>query len=636
MKFKLSVSQILEFGQRKDSLGNPHQEDSIYPALNAATPDCRLFLVCDGMGGHAAGEVASATVCQAMSDAILAHWSPGELLTDEVLINGISAAYDALDRHDSDPGQEKKMGTTMTFLCLHAGGATVAHIGDSRVYHIRPGESAAQTCILHQTSDHSLVNELVKIGEMTPEEAKVSPRKNVITRAMQPGMPSRSQADIHHITDIRPGDYFYMCSDGMLEQAEAAEICRDFSALFPTDEQKVANLIDETINNRDNHSAIIVHILDVEGAPVAYPAATPKQQPVQRPIQRPMPQHTRPAIASESNTQFAAPAQNDAGIINAAPAICPASRKEISGKINRRAILIAIIALVAVVALSLIFLFTCGRNDKPASKTPATDSPSTETPQIDADDPEDSGMLTDEDDDEGKDIDKNGDDEEPAVPDTNTDAEDETNGGTFGDRIIKGTKDFLENSENQPETIDPDRTKVPNSEGEKPGKEPAPKNSNPFSIFLQHGAGDGEVNSAAGLTMVSMSIVPKPAGTYNQNTPVGTVKLMISSFINKNPEAMVGCLGTSSGDALGALSSKDNLKMFRLVVNSGVVENIKGVKVKVGQLDFNGDEAVVKVTANGISQEIIVNLGKDQKWRINENEAAKVLEPLLSAFDDVI
>lgn len=274
MKFKLKAYSIQEFGQRKDAQGNPHQEDSIYPLYGKQTDADRLFILCDGMGGHDAGEVASATVCEAMSQSVNASAPNSEaLFTDDMLLKAVADAFHALDQKDS--GATKKMGTTMTFLKLHAGGATIAHMGDSRVYHIRPGKDADSTQILFMTEDHSLVNDLVKIGELTPEEARVSPQKNIITRAMQPHMERQPKADIHHVTDIKPGDYFYLCSDGMLEEMEDANIRFNFSDMNGDDENKVQVLTNATIDNRDNHTALIIHILDVEGEAEGVPAAAP-------------------------------------------------------------------------------------------------------------------------------------------------------------------------------------------------------------------------------------------------------------------------------------------------------------------------------------------------------------------------
>ena len=268
MKYKIKVYSIWEYGQRKDAEGNPHQEDCTYPLPNDLKDSDRTFILCDGMGGHDAGEVASSTVCETMGNFILndGHDSEG-IFTDEDLKNAIDAAFSALDKKDN--GAEKKMGTTMTFLKLHNAGATVAHIGDSRVYHIRPGKDGENTDILFVTEDHSLVNDLIKIGELTREEARTSKQKNVITRAMQPNMERKPKADIKHITDIKAGDFFYMCSDGMLEQEEmenGESIRNIFSDAIKSVEDKVSILSEVTKNNKDNHTALIIQILEVEGA----------------------------------------------------------------------------------------------------------------------------------------------------------------------------------------------------------------------------------------------------------------------------------------------------------------------------------------------------------------------------------
>lgn len=257
MKFKIKAYNLQELGQRTN------QEDSLFPALGKSTSDDRLFVLCDGMGGHEKGEVASATVCATLSRVILSAWHPGEVLSDELFLQALSAAYDALDAKDN--GEERKMGTTLTFLCLHASGATVAHIGDSRIYQLRPASKNSPARMVFRTQDHSLVNDLVKIGEITEEEAKHHPQKNVITRAMQPCQEHRAKADIAHITDILPGDYFYMCSDGMLEEASDENILNIITKPNATDEQKLEMLRNVTEENKDNHTAHLIHIDGVEG-----------------------------------------------------------------------------------------------------------------------------------------------------------------------------------------------------------------------------------------------------------------------------------------------------------------------------------------------------------------------------------
>lgn len=283
MRYKLSIYSIWEYGQRIDSEGNPHQEDSIFPNYGQQKESERLFILCDGMGGHEAGEVASSTVCSAMSNSIFESTpDPEGEFSDDNLRKAITDAFNALDALPlGNVSAEKKMGTTMTFLKLHNRGCTIAHMGDSRVYHIRPGKGREDTQILFKTNDHSLVNDLIKVGELTPEEAKLSKQKNIITRAMQPKMERHPKPDVYHTSDIKPGDYFYMCSDGMLEQMEDDNLLFNFSEATGDDENKVKILTQATSQNLDNHSAIIVHILDVidplpiEVAPVAHIVSKP-------------------------------------------------------------------------------------------------------------------------------------------------------------------------------------------------------------------------------------------------------------------------------------------------------------------------------------------------------------------------
>ena len=195
MKVELYRPQaIWELGQRTN------QEDAIFPLLGEATDKDRLFILCDGMGGHEHGEVASQTVCKAMSKFFLTHRE--EPFTDSMLNDALEAAYQQLDSLDS--GGVKKMGTTLCLLYFHQGGLTAAHIGDSRIYHIRPSENR----IIYQSRDHSLVYDLYQAGEIGYEDMANSPQKNIITRAIQPGEDNRVNPAIVHITDIRPGDYF--------------------------------------------------------------------------------------------------------------------------------------------------------------------------------------------------------------------------------------------------------------------------------------------------------------------------------------------------------------------------------------------------------------------------------------------
>ena len=255
MKFQLYTPQAInELGKRKN------QEDTIFPEAGEATADDRLFLVCDGMGGHDKGEVASAAVCLGMAQAIEDMLPVGEALSDQQFGSALAQAFDTLDA--ADVAREGKMGTTMTFLCLHKGGCLAAHIGDSRIYHLRPQSGQ----VLYRSRDHSLVQQLYELGEISYNEMGTSQRKNIILKAMQPFQEERSKASLVHITDIRPGDYFYLCSDGMLENMEDDELLSILN-MDISDEEKAAELVKRTEENADNHSAYLIHVKDVEHEP---------------------------------------------------------------------------------------------------------------------------------------------------------------------------------------------------------------------------------------------------------------------------------------------------------------------------------------------------------------------------------
>lgn len=230
-----------------------NQEDALWPLQ--ATADDRLFVLCDGMGGHEHGEVASQTVTQALGQWFSQHIDSAASLSDDQLREAIEFAYTELDQYAED--SVRQMGTTLTLIYIGVHGVTAAHMGDSRIYHICPGLGA-----LYQSRDHSLVYDLYQSGEISFDEMKDFKQKNIVTRAMTPGEDNRMRADIIHITDIKPGDYFYLCSDGMLEQMSNNELVALLSS-DADDEEKRQQLISATANNLDNHTAWIIHVKDV-------------------------------------------------------------------------------------------------------------------------------------------------------------------------------------------------------------------------------------------------------------------------------------------------------------------------------------------------------------------------------------
>jgi protein phosphatase len=253
MKFQLHQPQAInELGNRSN------QEDAIYPVMGEASADQRVFVVCDGMGGLDKGEVASAAVSKALGEMAKAICDVVPKFSDDDFRQCLTKAYNALDAADTK--KEATMGTTMTFLCFHDGGCLVAHIGDSSVYHLRPS-LGTENGVLFRTRDDSLVQQMYENGEITYEEMRTSPKKNIILKGMQPYQMERTTATLTHITDVKPGDYFYLCTDGMLEKMDDKELV-SILASNESDEQKRQRLIDATVNNSDNHSAYLIQVKD--------------------------------------------------------------------------------------------------------------------------------------------------------------------------------------------------------------------------------------------------------------------------------------------------------------------------------------------------------------------------------------
>jgi protein phosphatase len=147
------------------------------------------------------------------------------------------------------------MATTLTLLHLHPQGATIAHIGDSRVYQIRDGQ------IVFKTHDHSWVNELVSQGVITPEQAQNHPQRNVIARAIQADKPAKIEVRLS--TDLQPKDYFLMCSDGILESCAEESLLLLMQQDRPNEEK--IKMIQERcrLHSKDNFSCYLIQIESV-------------------------------------------------------------------------------------------------------------------------------------------------------------------------------------------------------------------------------------------------------------------------------------------------------------------------------------------------------------------------------------
>ena len=263
-------------------IGNKdNQEDYLYPLPENVQPGQKYFILCDGMGGHDCGEVASETVSTALGRFFDQH--PVERVDGDYFNEALAYAYTCLDAKDT--GSDKKMGTTMTCLYFNPDSFLAAHIGDSRIYQFRDGK------VLFQTQDHSLVNDLLKAGEITEEEAKNYPRKNVITRAMQPNA-RRSRADIFVSDDILPGDYFFMCCDGVLERADTDFLCRVFADKTSSPSAKLNAIKAECDKGtKDNYTCWLIPVT----SQFAEPSKIGKTQQTEGLIPAPKHSHNRPS-----------------------------------------------------------------------------------------------------------------------------------------------------------------------------------------------------------------------------------------------------------------------------------------------------------------------------------------------------
>lgn len=237
-----------------------NQEDYLYPKLNDQQRELTLplFLVCDGVGGQDRGEVASFTVCEAFGNYFNNYTLPTS--AEELgsfFANALSYAYGQLDEKDMDYAFGRaKMGTTLTFAFFCDNHCLVAHIGDSRIYLIRPRDKYP---IKFKSNDHSLINYLLCAGEITLEESVNHPQKNVILRAMQPHMAERSEAEVHLLDDLHPGDYLFMCTDGVLEKLDEEVLCQILEEETP-DQEKMIRIKEICEGSYDNYTAWLIPV----------------------------------------------------------------------------------------------------------------------------------------------------------------------------------------------------------------------------------------------------------------------------------------------------------------------------------------------------------------------------------------
>jgi len=242
-------------GARTDvGRGRPENEDSILVDEAGG-----LYAVADGMGGHRAGEVASATAIETLQ----AAYRGGRPL-DEAIEEANAAVF---SKGADDPAL-RGMGTTLTAVTLvDRRTALLGHVGDSRAYLLRDG------AVTQVTEDHSLVEQLVREGRLSPEEAQSHPQRAIITRAL--GVDAQVEVDTYRI-DLKAGDRLLICSDGLTNMLSDDTIAATLRR--HPDPQQAADTLVDMANQAGGDDNITVVILDAladgnDGAAAATPAA---------------------------------------------------------------------------------------------------------------------------------------------------------------------------------------------------------------------------------------------------------------------------------------------------------------------------------------------------------------------------
>ena len=226
--------------------------------------ELNLFVVCDGMGGHVGGEYASAIAVNTVEEVLTSiEISPDMNVTDEddpverireKLRYSIRLAGKRIFEKAASNPEYKGMGTTALVLLIDSGNFFIAHVGDSRGYLLRDGR------VEQLTEDHSLVNEKVKAGVITAEEARTHKWRNIITRSL--GYMEEVEIDIQ-VRATRRGDKFLLCSDGLSNHLSTAEIGEAMQRGGP---RETARSVIHLACNRggdDNITAVVVRVDEV-------------------------------------------------------------------------------------------------------------------------------------------------------------------------------------------------------------------------------------------------------------------------------------------------------------------------------------------------------------------------------------
>lgn len=209
-----------------------------------------LFIVADGMGGHKAGEFASKSAVETVVNEVTLS---SEVGTEKILTSAIQKANERIRQKAAADENYQGMGTTLVVCTFDGEQMCVANVGDSRLYLISDE-------IRQVTTDHSLVEEMIRMGGLERAKARTHPDKNIITRAI--GVVDVVDVDFFKVNDLHPGDTILMCSDGLSNMVDDMELERIIQSRGSI-ENKAHKLIDLANQNggRDNITVILAEIV---------------------------------------------------------------------------------------------------------------------------------------------------------------------------------------------------------------------------------------------------------------------------------------------------------------------------------------------------------------------------------------
>lgn len=232
------------------------QEDALFPSLGELPQEQQVVVVCDGIGGHDYGEIASSVVSRAVGAWVRDYVSDDSPMTYEKALEAVAFAQEQLNVASREHPSDKPMGTTMAMLVLGRNGVVAAHIGDSRIYHVRPSSGT----ILYRSRDHSLVNDLFLKGVLSRRETELSTKRSILTRAMLPAPQPAQTPDVAMITNVEPGDYFLVCSDGVCGEITDEQLLEVLMRNNSGDQMKLAAIQMLAKNGSDNRTAVLFQV----------------------------------------------------------------------------------------------------------------------------------------------------------------------------------------------------------------------------------------------------------------------------------------------------------------------------------------------------------------------------------------